>query len=125
MENDPLRDGPVNVDRTVTSIDQLTELVIQTAQLGAETSEKFDKLIDKIDARNNNTQKIELTTAGPGPLLASAITACFCSMFMIILIAMWVGFIYDDVRDLKAWQQIHEKRINALEHPKAATGEAK
>jgi hypothetical protein len=91
---------------------------------------RFDLLVDQVNAlvgkmdavidRGGNTQTVIHKTAGIGPWAAAAVTACFCTLFGLIFLAYDFGeraqAIGNDVRDLKAWQQIHEKRLNQLEH---------
>lgn len=73
------------------------------------TVERLSSDIDKlIRAENSQTQVVIHKQAGPGGLLAAAITACFASWIALILFAM-------EIHDLRAWRDIHQNHINALE----------
>lgn len=86
---------------------------------------RFDLLVDQVNAlvgkmdavieRGGNTQTVVHKTAGMGPWGAAAVTACFCTMLGLILLSFELQRQNDDLRDLKAWQQIHEKRIGRIE----------
>ncbi len=91
---------------------------------------KLDLLVDQVNAlcasmaaamesRGSNTQTVIHKTAGMGPWGAAAVTACFCTLIGLVLLSIYIihtdGLRNDDIRDLKAWQQIHEKRLNQLE----------
>ena len=79
--------------------------------------EKFDAVLQH---DRGNTQTVIHRTAGVGPWVAAAVTACFCTLFGLLFLAYDFGerhnAVTNDIRDLKAWQQIHEKRLNQLEH---------
>jgi len=90
---------------------------------------RFDLLVDQVNAlvgkmdavieRGGNTQTVIHKTAGMGPWGAAAVTACFCTLIGLVLLSIYIihtdSLRNDDIRDLKAWQQIHEKRLNQLE----------
>jgi hypothetical protein len=89
-------------------------------QLCAKVDVSMEEFRELVKARaNGNTQTVIHKTAGIGPWAAAAVTACFCTLIGLVLLSIYIihtdGLRNDDIRDLKAWQQIHEKRLNQLE----------
>ena len=59
-----------------------------------------------------NTQTVYHQHSGMGAWGGAAVTACFCTIAMLIATLIVV---VPQLHDLKAWEQIHQNHISALE----------
>lgn len=71
-----------------------------------ETNELARRQLER--ASNWNTVTVTHKDSGPGRWQTAAIVACFATWFALILFAM-------EIHDLRAWRDIHQNHINALE----------
>ena len=60
---------------------------------------------------NSAVQTVVHRSEGPGPLLAAAITVCFCTILGLILFADWIS---PEIHDLKACEDILRKEVAQL-----------
>ena len=86
-------------------IDQITQL-----------SEIVERSIHQDNQRH--TQTVVHKTAGPGGLLAAAVTACFCTLFFLVIVVLMTNKDQErqdgQIRDLQAWKDVHSNDISAL-----------
>jgi hypothetical protein len=73
-------------------------------------SDRMDAMVEHQDSKNHI--QVTHTQAGPTGLLAAAVTACFCTIAMLILLAI---IVLPELHDLRAWSDQYRGQINKLQ----------
>lgn len=78
----------------------------------------INRLSERLDSTTSQSQTVIHKQAGPGGLLAAAVTACFCTLILlVIVVVLWqhdIDRIEAQIRDHQAWIGVYGNDLAKL-----------